>query len=189
MFQREFAQRLVAKPGDKLYCRLSANTQLLARVDHLMKVCPTPYYMAHLEVRGGREGGREEEREGSSPHLLSLDRSLSIPLPMSLLPSFLPSSFLPTTWPTHTTWPTPYFMSHSLLYGPPPTIWPTPTTWPTPYFMAYSLLYGPLPTIWPTPTIWPGPCYMPHPLLYSPLPTICPTPTIYPALIHPSKLS
>lgn len=38
MFQREFAQRLVAKPGDKLYCRLSINTQLLARVDHIMKV-------------------------------------------------------------------------------------------------------------------------------------------------------
>ena len=38
MFQREFALRLVAKPGDKLYCRLSVNTQLLARVDHLMKV-------------------------------------------------------------------------------------------------------------------------------------------------------
>ncbi|GAB6028953.1 dimethyladenosine transferase [Chamberlinius hualienensis] len=38
MFQQEFAQRLVAKPGDKLYCRLSVNTQLLARVDHLMKV-------------------------------------------------------------------------------------------------------------------------------------------------------
>lgn len=38
MFQREFAQRLVAKPGDKLYCRLSVNTQLLSRVDHLMKV-------------------------------------------------------------------------------------------------------------------------------------------------------
>ncbi|CAG0919161.1 unnamed protein product [Notodromas monacha] len=38
MFQREFAQRLVAEPGDKLYCRLSVNTQLLARVDHLMKV-------------------------------------------------------------------------------------------------------------------------------------------------------
>ena len=32
MFQHEFAQRLVAKPGDKLYCRLSANVQLLARV-------------------------------------------------------------------------------------------------------------------------------------------------------------
>uniref|UniRef100_A0A3Q2CY46 rRNA adenine N(6)-methyltransferase n=1 Tax=Cyprinodon variegatus TaxID=28743 RepID=A0A3Q2CY46_CYPVA len=38
MFQREFAMRLVAQPGDKLYCRLSINTQLLARVDHLMKV-------------------------------------------------------------------------------------------------------------------------------------------------------
>ncbi|NXE26464.1 DIM1 transferase, partial [Ardeotis kori] len=38
MFQREFALRLVAKPGTKLYCRLSINTQLLARVDHLMKV-------------------------------------------------------------------------------------------------------------------------------------------------------
>lgn len=38
MFQREFAQRLVAKAGDKLYCRLSVNTQLLARVDMLMKV-------------------------------------------------------------------------------------------------------------------------------------------------------
>ena len=38
MFQREFAQRLVAKPGDKMYCRLSVNTQLLAKVDHLLKV-------------------------------------------------------------------------------------------------------------------------------------------------------
>lgn len=38
MFQKEFADRLVAKPGDKLYCRLSINTQLMARVDMLMKV-------------------------------------------------------------------------------------------------------------------------------------------------------
>ena len=38
MFQREFAMRLVAKPGSDLYCRLSVNVQLLARVDHLIKV-------------------------------------------------------------------------------------------------------------------------------------------------------
>ena len=38
MFQEEFAQRLSARPGDTLYCRLSVNTQLLARVDQLMRV-------------------------------------------------------------------------------------------------------------------------------------------------------
>ncbi|KAJ3309019.1 dimethyladenosine transferase [Blyttiomyces sp. JEL0837] len=38
MFQREFALRLVAKPGEAMYCRLSANVQLLAKVDHVMKV-------------------------------------------------------------------------------------------------------------------------------------------------------
>ncbi|XP_077203334.1 dimethyladenosine transferase isoform X2 [Paroedura picta] len=38
MFQKEFALRLVARPGSPEYCRLSVNTQLLARVDHLMKV-------------------------------------------------------------------------------------------------------------------------------------------------------
>ncbi|ESO10214.1 hypothetical protein HELRODRAFT_72990, partial [Helobdella robusta] len=38
MFQQEFAQRLVAKPGDKLYCRLSLNVQLYTKVDMLMKV-------------------------------------------------------------------------------------------------------------------------------------------------------
>ena len=38
MFQREFALRLVAKPGDELYCRLSVNVQLLAKVEHIMKV-------------------------------------------------------------------------------------------------------------------------------------------------------
>ncbi|KAK6016394.1 ribosomal RNA adenine dimethylase family protein [Ostertagia ostertagi] len=31
MFQKEFADRLVAKPGDKDYCRLSVNVQLLAK--------------------------------------------------------------------------------------------------------------------------------------------------------------
>nr|ACO14626.1 Probable dimethyladenosine transferase [Caligus clemensi] len=38
MFQREFAMRLIAAPGDKLYCRLSINTQLLSTVHHLLKV-------------------------------------------------------------------------------------------------------------------------------------------------------
>ena len=38
MFQEEFALRLTAKPGEALYCRLSVNTQLLAKVDQLMKV-------------------------------------------------------------------------------------------------------------------------------------------------------
>jgi len=38
MFQREFALRLVAKPGEKDFCRLSLNTQLLANVQHLLKV-------------------------------------------------------------------------------------------------------------------------------------------------------
>lgn len=38
MYQKEFAMRLVAQPGDKLYCRLSVNTQLYARVSHLLKV-------------------------------------------------------------------------------------------------------------------------------------------------------
>ncbi|EIW71288.1 hypothetical protein TREMEDRAFT_67675 [Tremella mesenterica DSM 1558] len=38
MFQREFALRLVATPSSKLWCRLSANVQLYARVEHLLKV-------------------------------------------------------------------------------------------------------------------------------------------------------
>ena len=38
MFQREFAMRLVAQPGDSLYCRLSANAQMWAKITHIMKV-------------------------------------------------------------------------------------------------------------------------------------------------------
>ncbi|KAI9788931.1 MAG: Dimethyladenosine transferase [Peltula sp. TS41687] len=38
MFQREFAMRLVARPGDSLYCRLSANAQMWAKITHIMKV-------------------------------------------------------------------------------------------------------------------------------------------------------
>jgi 18S rRNA (adenine1779-N6/adenine1780-N6)-dimethyltransferase len=32
MFQREFAMRLFAKPGDKLYSRLSVNAQMWAKI-------------------------------------------------------------------------------------------------------------------------------------------------------------
>ncbi|ORX38829.1 putative rRNA (adenine-N6,N6-)-dimethyltransferase [Kockovaella imperatae] len=38
MFQREFALRLVATPGSKMWCRLAANVQLYAKVEHIMKV-------------------------------------------------------------------------------------------------------------------------------------------------------
>lgn len=38
MFQREFALRLIARPGDDLYCRLSVNAQMLAKIVHVMKV-------------------------------------------------------------------------------------------------------------------------------------------------------
>lgn len=38
MFQREFAMRLFAKPGEKLYSRLSVNAQMWAKVEHVMKV-------------------------------------------------------------------------------------------------------------------------------------------------------
>lgn len=38
MFQREFALRLCAAPGSKLWCRLAANVQMYARVEHVMKV-------------------------------------------------------------------------------------------------------------------------------------------------------
>ena len=38
MFQREFAMRLFAKPGEKLYSRLSVNVQMWSKVSHIMKV-------------------------------------------------------------------------------------------------------------------------------------------------------
>ncbi|KAL2204203.1 rRNA adenine dimethylase [Sarocladium strictum] len=38
MFQREFALRLTARPGDALYCRLSVNAQFWAKITHIMKV-------------------------------------------------------------------------------------------------------------------------------------------------------
>uniref|UniRef100_A0A915AFQ0 rRNA adenine N(6)-methyltransferase n=1 Tax=Parascaris univalens TaxID=6257 RepID=A0A915AFQ0_PARUN len=38
MFQKEFADRLLARPCERSYCRLTVNVQLLAKVEHLMKV-------------------------------------------------------------------------------------------------------------------------------------------------------
>lgn len=38
MFQREFAMRLIAKPGDELWCRLSVNAQLYSHITHIMKI-------------------------------------------------------------------------------------------------------------------------------------------------------
>ena len=38
MFQREFAMRLFARPGDKMYSRLSVNAQMWAKIDHILKV-------------------------------------------------------------------------------------------------------------------------------------------------------
>ncbi|KAI1270215.1 dimethyladenosine transferase-like protein [Xylariaceae sp. FL1019] len=38
MFQKEFALRLTARPGDSLYCRLSVNVQFWAKISHVLKV-------------------------------------------------------------------------------------------------------------------------------------------------------
>ncbi|KAF3760630.1 rRNA adenine dimethylase [Cryphonectria parasitica EP155] len=38
MFQREFALRLTARPGDPLYNRLSVNAQFFSKITHIMKV-------------------------------------------------------------------------------------------------------------------------------------------------------
>ncbi|KAG5340058.1 hypothetical protein C0989_002928 [Termitomyces sp. Mn162] len=38
MFQREFAQRLIARPGTALWSRLSANVQLYSKVDNIINV-------------------------------------------------------------------------------------------------------------------------------------------------------
>lgn len=54
MFQREFALRLIAKPGDALYCRLSANTQLLSSVTHLIKVKPDPQFTSTTNLLNSR---------------------------------------------------------------------------------------------------------------------------------------
>lgn len=38
MFQKEFSDRLVARPGNSAYCRLSVAAQMLAQINHVVKV-------------------------------------------------------------------------------------------------------------------------------------------------------
>jgi hypothetical protein len=48
MFQREFALRLTAAPGSGMWCRLAANVQLYARVEHIMKVGKGGFLLSSL---------------------------------------------------------------------------------------------------------------------------------------------
>ncbi|ODQ66327.1 putative dimethyladenosine transferase [Nadsonia fulvescens var. elongata DSM 6958] len=72
MFQREFALRLLARPGDNLYCRLSVNVQLWAKVTHIMKVGrnnfrPPPNVessVVRIEVKNPRPAVQFEEWDG-----------------------------------------------------------------------------------------------------------------------------
>jgi len=72
MFQREFALRLVARPGDPLYCRLSVNAQMWARCTHIMKVGknnfkPPPQVessVVRIEPKNPRPPIRYEEWDG-----------------------------------------------------------------------------------------------------------------------------
>ena len=62
MFQREFALRLIARPGDDLYCRLSVNVQMWAHVTHILKVYSFLLYftlaLTSFEIHFGfQEGG------------------------------------------------------------------------------------------------------------------------------------
>ena len=75
MFQREFALRLVANPGDKVYCRLSANVQLLARVQHLIKVSRNSF---KPPPRVDSSVVRIEPRETPKVDLLQWDAMLRI---------------------------------------------------------------------------------------------------------------
>lgn len=64
--------RLVAQPGDKLYCRLTVNTQLLARVFHLIKVGKNNFWpppkvdssVVRIEPRKPRIEVKQKEWDG-----------------------------------------------------------------------------------------------------------------------------
>jgi 18S rRNA (adenine1779-N6/adenine1780-N6)-dimethyltransferase len=71
MFQREFALRMVARPGDSLYCRLSVNVQYEARCQHIMKISknsfrPPPKVessVVRLEPKARSEDGEEKRAD------------------------------------------------------------------------------------------------------------------------------
>ncbi|KAJ3576967.1 hypothetical protein NPX13_g3537 [Xylaria arbuscula] len=58
MFQKEFALRLTARPGDPLYCRLSVNAQLYAKISHVLVMransVPTKRKLAEQIVSAGQ---------------------------------------------------------------------------------------------------------------------------------------
>lgn len=72
MLQREFALRLLAKPGDAMYSRLSVNAQFFATVSHVMKVgaknfTPPPQVessVVRLEPRPNRPAIAFDEFDG-----------------------------------------------------------------------------------------------------------------------------
>eukprot|EP01033_Poteriospumella_lacustris_P013138 gene13138-9406_t len=68
MFQLEFAQRLTARPGDELYCRLSVNTQLLAKVENLLKLMTKAY---HADCIGFRD-------ERMLDHLMGVPHNITV---------------------------------------------------------------------------------------------------------------
>ncbi|KAN0084771.1 Ribosomal RNA adenine dimethylase domain containing protein [Elaphomyces granulatus] len=72
MVQREFALRLIARPGDSLYSRLSVNAQFFARISHIMKVSknnfkPPPQVessVVRIEPKANRPSISWEEWDG-----------------------------------------------------------------------------------------------------------------------------
>jgi len=93
MFQREFALRLTASPGSGMWCRLAANVQLYARVEHIMKVgkggsFPLLSALSHVPPHHNIKLVRRLLRDPLIPFLLTMslvvssinrDRSLSLP--------------------------------------------------------------------------------------------------------------
>jgi 16S rRNA A1518/A1519 N6-dimethyltransferase RsmA/KsgA/DIM1 with predicted DNA glycosylase/AP lyase activity len=57
MVQREFAMRLIAKPGDPLYCRLSINTQVIIQL--MLKSIYKFTILVIIKDNSSHESGKE----------------------------------------------------------------------------------------------------------------------------------